>query len=267
MSISGSTSTPDNHRRVSIAAIPLADPVLETRRVLDAAALADVPLRAIGGVAIRLRAGGDLPVELARAYGDIDVVTAKGRAASVSALLAGLGYAPEQRFNALHGSRRLMFVDVSNERRLDVFVGGFEMCHTVPVAARLTIDPVTVPPAELLLTKLQVVQLTRKDVGDTLALLLIEPVREEADDGINAGEIARLCAADWGLWRTCKENLGRIAQLAESFGLTADAVAEIRRQINALWARVDAEPKPSKWRLRDRIGDRKRWYEEPEETH
>jgi len=251
---------------VSSVATPLADPLLEARRVLAAAVVADVPLRAIGGVAIGLRANGSLPSELARAYGDIDLVTAKGRSASVSDLLAGLGYTPEQRFNAFHGSRRLMFADVPNERRLDVFVGAFEMCHSVPMAERLEVDPITVPPAELLLTKLQVVQVNRKDINDMLALLLIEPVQDAADDGINAGEVARLCAGDWGLWRTCTANLARVAHEAEGFGLTAGAVSEIRGRIDALRARIDAEPKPSKWRLRDRIGDRKRWYEEPEET-
>jgi hypothetical protein len=252
---------------VSIAQVPLPDPVLEARRLLDAAAGAGVPLRAIGGVAIRLRANGGLPAALAREYGDIDLVTAKGRGPAVSGLLAELGYAAEQRFNALHGSRRLMFVDIANDRRLDVFVGTFEMCHAVPVTGRIEVDPVTVPAAELLLTKLQVVELNRKDVSDTLALLLIDPVREADDDGINATEVARLCAADWGLWRTCKENLPRIAQAADSFELAPEQVAHARGMIDELWARIEAEPKSSKWRFRDRIGDRKRWYEEPEETH
>jgi hypothetical protein len=247
--------------------MPLADPVLEARRVLHAAAGAGVPLRAIGGVAIRLRSDRDLPAALAREYGDIDLVTAKRQSPHVGSLLASLGYEPEQRFNALHGSRRLMFVDPPNDRRLDVFVGAFEMCHVLPVAARLDVDPLTIPAAELLLTKLQVVHLNRKDIGDAVALLLIEPVREDADDGINAGEVARLCAADWGLWRTCTGNLVRLAGEMDTFGLPPAAVAVVGDRIDVLRARIGAEPKPSKWRLRDRIGDRKRWYEEPEETY
>ena len=141
------------------------------------------------------------------------------------------------------------------------------MCHALPVAARIDVDPVTVPAAELLLTKLQVVQLNRKDVSDALALLLVEPIRESDDAGINAAEVARLCAADWGLWRTCKQNFERLAEAAATFGLGPEAEAVARQRIAMLWARIEAEPKSSKWRLRDRIGDRKRWYEEPEESH
>ncbi len=247
--------------------MPYSDPVLEARRLLDAAAGAGVQLRAIGGVAIRLRANGEFPPSLARDYGDIDLVTPKGRSGAVAELLGGLGYLAEQRFNALHGSRRLMFFDGHHERRVDVFVGVFEMCHTLPLTARIELDPITVPAAELLLTKLQVVQLNRKDVGDALALMLVEPLRDDDDAGINAGLVARLCAADWGLWRTCKQSLERLAHESETFGLGGDAVATLRGRIAELWARIDAEPKSSKWRLRDRIGDRKRWYEEPEETH
>jgi hypothetical protein len=247
--------------------VPHADPVLEARRLLAAAAGAGVELRVIGGVAIRLRANGDFPPTLARDYCDIDLVTPKGSSGAVGELLGSLGYLAEQRFNALHGSRRLMFFDGHHERHVDVFVGVFEMCHTLPLTARIDWDPITVPAAELLLTKLQVIQLNRKDVGDALALMLVEPLRDDDDAGINAGLVARLCAADWGLWRTCKQNLERLAYETDTFGLGGDAVAMLRGRIAELWARIESEPKSSRWRLRDRIGHRKRWYEEPEEIH
>jgi hypothetical protein len=246
--------------------VPHDDAVLEARRLLDAAAGAGVELKAIGGVAIRLRANGEFPATLARHYGDIDLVTPKGRSAAVTELLGGLGYLAEQRFNALHGSRRLMFVDEHHDRRIDVFVGAFEMCHTLPLTARIDLEPMTVPAAELLLTKLQIVQLNLKDIGDALALMLVEPVRRDDDAGINAGLIARLCAADWGLWRTCKQNLERLAHESGSFGLDSESVEILTGRIAELWSIIDSEPKSSRWRLRDRIGDRKRWYEEPEET-
>lgn len=266
--MSGSPSDPTpSPADAAPANATLPDPVHEARRVLGAAGGAGVPLRAIGGVAIRLRGNGAFPPGLAREYGDIDLVTAKGSSGAVSQLLGGLGYLAEQRFNALHGSRRLLFIDERHGRHLDVFVGAFEMCHSLPVAARMHVDPMTIPPAELLLTKLQVIELNRKDLGDALALLLVEEIREADDDGINAAEVARLCAADWGLWRTCKQNLERLETEVGTFELSVDAAATARERVARLWARIEAEPKPSKWRLRDRIGDRKRWYEEPEEAH
>jgi hypothetical protein len=245
----------------------LADPVLEARRLLDAAAAAGVPLRAIGGVAVRLRVNGDFSECFAREYGDIDLVTVRGQSGAVSGFLTKRGYLAEQRFNALHGARRLMFFDERHDRRLDVFVGGFEMCHSLPLADRIAVDPLTVPGAELLLTKLQVVKLNHKDAGDALALLLHEELRDDDDSGINAGEVAKLCAADWGLWRTCKQNIPKLGEAVDEFALSADQKQLLRERLDALWARIEAERKPFRWRQRDRIGDRMRWYEDPEETH
>jgi hypothetical protein len=244
----------------------LADPVLEARRLLDAAAAGGVPLRAIGGVAVRLRVNGGFSDCFEREYGDIDLVTIKGQSGAVSGLLTGRGYTAEQRFNALHGARRLMFVDERNDRRLDVFVGVFEMCHSLPLMDRICLEPLTVPGAELLLTKLQVVKLNHKDAGDALALLLHEELRADDDHGINAGKIARLCAADWGLWRTCKQNVAKLAAVIDEFGLSDPQEQLLLERLDQLWARIEAEPKPFRWRQRDRIGDRMRWYEEPEET-
>jgi hypothetical protein len=244
----------------------LADPVQEARRLLEAAAAGGVPLRAIGGVAVRLRANGGFSACFARPYGDIDLVTIKGQSSAVSVLLTERGYLAEQRFNALHGARRLMFLDARNDRRLDVFVGEFEMCHSLPLAERLDVDPLTVPGAELLLTKLQVVKLNHKDAGDALALLLHEELRSD-DAGINVGKIAGLCAADWGLWRTCKGNVEKLRTAVDEFALTAEQKQRLRERLAALWAAIEDEPKPFRWRQRDRIGDRKRWYEDPEDTH
>jgi hypothetical protein len=106
-----------------------ADIVEEAKRLLDLAASDGVPLRVLGGVAIRLRAPGELPAALGRDYGDADFVTAKGSSSAVQRLLRATGYEPHVAFNALHGTERLLFFDNGNERQVDVFVGGF-MCAT-----------------------------------------------------------------------------------------------------------------------------------------
>src|SRR4029450_517652 len=81
------------------------------------------------------------------------------------------GYEPHVAFNALHGGDRLLFFDNDHDRQVDVFVGVFSMCHKIPLDGRIEVDPVSIPLAELLLTKLQVVELNEKDVRDALALL------------------------------------------------------------------------------------------------
>jgi hypothetical protein len=251
--------------RVEPAATPLADIVAEAERLLAAARASNVPIRLIGGLAVYFHTEA-IPAPLSRSYGDIDVATTKSAGRGASELLSALGYEASREFNALHGSRRLLFHDAQNERKLDVFVDTFELCHTIPITGRLALDQDTIPLAELLLTKLQVVELTNKDMLDIVTLLSQHDVGPRDDDVINSDFIAGLTADDWGLWRTLKLNLERINAKVPSMPLDADVRDRISARANALWERIEREPKSRKWRLRDRVGDRKRWYELPDEV-
>src|SRR2546421_10288912 len=111
-------------------------------------------------MAIRLHVG-ERHRSLAREIRDIDFVTPKGGSRRTRDFLAAQGYEPDAAFNATHGARRLLFYDGPHGRQVDVFVDVFEMCHVLPLSERLDVEPVTLPLAELLLTKLQIVKLNR----------------------------------------------------------------------------------------------------------
>jgi hypothetical protein len=243
-----------------------ADIVEEAKRVLELAGEQGVPLRVLGGVAIFLRAAEALPPALERTYGDVDFVTAKGSSAPVQGLFRGTGYEPHVAFNALHGAERLLFFDNGNERQVDVFVGGFKMSHEVPVAERLELEPDTLPLAELLVTKLQIAELNEKDVRDALALFHAHRVDERDGDAINSARIAGLCRTDWGLWRTLTGNLAACRDHLAQYDLPEDEKVRVRGEMDALLDRIEREPKSRTWKLRARIGERKRWYALPEEV-
>jgi hypothetical protein len=244
----------------------LADPVAEARRLIELAGPAGLVLRALGGVAICLQAPGGQP-RLTRTVKDIDLAMAKGGSKQVIKVMLEAGYAADEMFNALRGSRRLLFHDFQNGRHLDVFVGEFAMCHELPLTARLRLDPLTVPREELLLTKLQIVKLTGSDQADVYNLLFHHDVADggNAGVGISAAFIAGLCAADWGLWRTCQLNIDRSLQNLDDSPLDAGERTVLASRLRTLRARIDAEPKGRKWRMRNQVGDRVRWYDEPEE--
>jgi hypothetical protein len=223
-----------------------------------------VPLRLLGGVAIKLRAPGELPAAFARSYADLDFATRKKTGGRAAELLRAAGYEPHVAFNALHGGDRMLFFDNEHERQVDVFVGAFSMCHKVPLDERLEVDPVSIPLGELLLTKLQIAEVNEKDVRDTLALLHDHPLGDEDGETLNAGRVAALCADDWGLWRTITGNLLACRGFADTYDVPDRA--RLDERIDALLERIDAAPKSRAWRLRGRIGDRKRWYELPEEV-
>jgi hypothetical protein len=184
----------------------------------------------------------------------------------VGRLLLELGYEPNQTFNAMNGNRRLLFYDVPNERQLDIFIDDFEMCHVIPLSDRLVVDRISIPLAELLLTKLQVFELNEKDRRDALAILHHHEIEDHDADAVNGAVVAALLAADWGLWRTATMNLDRAAAAVDEYALSSDERAQLEQRLLALRQRIDDAPKSRKWKLRDRVGDRVRWYEEPEEV-
>jgi hypothetical protein len=242
---------------------PLADPIAEARRIIELAGSDGLVLRALGGVAVCLQAPDGNP-RLPRRVKDIDLAAAKGASKRAVKLMLRAGYAADEMFNALRGSRRLLFQDPGNGRHLDVFIGEFSMCHDIPMTARLNREPLTVPREELLLSKLQIVELTANDQADIYNLLFHNDVSDDAG-GISASFVAALCAGDWGLWRTCQLNIERgLSGLGDS-ALEPDERAAVAARLERLRARIDAEPKTMKWRIRDRVGDRVRWYAEPEE--
>jgi len=242
-----------------------ADIVDEARRVISWANEEQVLLRALGGVAVRLHATGGIHPALSRSYADLDLVTTRKHGRATTALMRQLGYQPNERFNAMNGATRLVFYDQEHGRRVDVFVGEFRMCHEIPIAARLQVDDETVPLAELLLTKLQIVRLNEKDLHDIWAILLEHAVAEHDDDSVNSAQVAELLAADWGLWRTTRQTIETAREGLSSSPLSAAERALVGERLAVLWERVEAEPKGLRWRSRARLGDRSRWYEEPEE--
>jgi hypothetical protein len=216
-----------------------------------------VPLRLLGGVAVRLRCSGP-----DREFKDLDLATSKKASGDAQDLLRRLGYDPHVGFNAMNARERLLFFDEAHGRQVDVFVGSFRMCHEIPLEGRLEIDERTVPLAELLLTKLQIIELNEKDVRDTVVLLDEHDVTDD-DSGLNGARVAELCAQDWGLWRTITNNLRDVAVHLEGYDVDRGRVA---RRLGALQERIDAADKSRGWRLRAKVGERKRWYDLPEEV-
>jgi hypothetical protein len=244
---------------------PLADPVAEGKRIAEAAAEQGVPLRLVGGVAIAVRCPSSQSPPLRREYADVDLATVGAAQGETIKLMEGLGYEPDREFNVVHGHRRLYFRDSANQRHVDVFVDEANLCHRLTLRGRIEVVPLTLPLADLTVLKLQVVETNEKDYQDLCALFADHDLSED-ESGINASYIAGLASSDWGLWRTLQmvaERTERFAEERLGFG-EADLVAE---RLQRLRSQLDSVPKTRGWKLRARVGERKRWYELPEEVH
>jgi len=245
----------------------LPDVLDETNRLIDAARTQNIFLRLIGGLAVRVHSG-DYKRFFTREYPDIDFVASTDDRRRLEPFFLGMDYTPNKQFNLLNGSRRQIYLDDSTGRHIDIFIGEFEMCHRIPLNGRLHLDPVTVPLAELLLSKAQIVELNRKDALDIASLLLYNELGDDDDGRINLRRIAQLCSDDWGLYKTTSINLRRVEEIVveKELNLTQkerDLILDCVRRIQRTFEEM---PKPLAWQLRDRVGTRVRWYTEVEEV-
>jgi hypothetical protein len=236
----------------------------EGDRLLALARGRGVTLRLLGALAFAKRCPGHshLQDRLGRKYTDIDFAAYGRDAAALQAMLAGEGYRQDPDVFMASGGARLVADHPSTGLHLDVFFDRLEFCHIVPWKGRLEIDTDTIPLTEMLLQKMQIVEINEKDLIDTIMLLLEHPLTED-DTGVDLGKVARLCAGDWGWWRTLTMNLDKVRQMAAHYDrLSEDEKARVGRQVEALSHRIDAQSKSVGWRVRAKVGDRKKWYRE-----
>ena len=241
----------------------------EVGRIIDAASTVGVVVRVLGsiGVALHSHDAAAIIPSFARTYADIDLAAYKRDARSLSAVLAGLGYVDDREVFVSSEGARSIFDDPARHIHVDVFYDRLEFCHVIPLSGRLEVDRPTIPIAELLLSKLQIVRINEKDVVDIILLLLDHPLGSGDDDTVDVGRIARLCADDWGLWRTLTRNLETVAALAGTYPqLDADQRARVAGATSALKSAIDSVPKSMAWRMRDRVGDRRQWWTDVEEV-
>jgi hypothetical protein len=233
--------------------------VAEGRRLVEEAAALGIAVRLLGGAAIWLRATARSRSLLGRDYPDLDVVAHRKQSRELRGLLEREGYEPERVFNATHGAKRLLYHAGDRSYHLDVFLDVFMMSHELDLGARLEVESLTLPAAELLLTKLQVAEVNRKDLTDSVLLLLDHELADvDGPELLNVAEVAAACGGDGGLYTTVTDNLQKLRELPEA--------AAVAAKVDELEERLDGAPKSRAWKLRAKVGRRVRWYELPEEV-
>ena len=233
------------------------------RSLIEAGTAEDVTMRLLGGLAVYALAPSARRPPLARAYRDFDLAVPAKRGPAASRVLEAAGLVPDRHFNALHGARRMVFT-APEGYGVDLLIGTFEMCHALAIEDRLGDDPTTIAPADLLLTKLQIVAIEPKDLADATALLLdVEPAT--AGGSIDVDRFVAPLGEDWGFFHTVELNLPKVRSFAETTleGAQAEVVGE---RVDALGRAMAAAPKSMRWRIRSRVGERVVWYETPEEV-
>jgi hypothetical protein len=219
-------------------------------------------LRALGGGAVFLHSQHPERAPW-RTFGDLDFVGQFKQAAGIKEIFGTLGFTSDKTINTLHGRHRLIFEHMGTGMKVDVLLDVFRMCHELPLVDRLELDWPTIPLADLLLTKLQILKLNRKDADDVMILLESHPVGEGDVHEINARYIAELGSRDWGLYHTVSKNLEVLRATEAPPGVDR---GDVDAKITLLEVALRRAPKSLRWRARAKVGERYPWYEEVEEV-
>jgi hypothetical protein len=251
--------------------IEASDLVTRAIHLVERARSNDIVLRIMGASAVMVHVGIEHPSLEAfksnRVLTDIDFVTYRKHWPQIESFLQFEGYAPHVRFNAIHGDKQLQFAN-RNGTRVDVFCDRLSMSHVIDFKGRLEQDYPTIPLAELLLEKMQIVRINEKDIKDTALLLKTHNIGDTDNDMVNARHIAELLRDDWGFYYTVTTNLDKVKKRKDEYDWLSDSDRqEIDRKIDGLCAALQAEPKSTRWKLRAKVGTRKKWYTDVDEQY
>jgi hypothetical protein len=238
-----------------------------SREIVEEAAQRSLLLRLLGSLAFRVHSpeNAHLLDEMNRELTDLDFASERRFAPGLIDMLSELGYAADNEIAVATGGARYFFKHPHTGLGVDIFMDELFYCHRIPFRGRLDKDAHTIPLAELVLEKMQIVELNEKDVKDTIVLLLEHQIGDGDDEVINAGYISQLLAGDWGFYYTVTMNLERVERgLVGYHALTEAQRAVALDRISHLRVRIEAEPKSLKWRLRAKVGTSVSWYQKVE---
>ena len=161
----------------------------------------------------------------------------------------------------VYARSRLIYNHPSTGLHVDVFIDKLDFCHQIPWAGRLEIDDPTIPLAELLLEKMQIIKLNEKDVIDTIMLIREHSIGNNDNEIINADLVAAMCSKDWGLWRTITMNLKKVDENLHGYDwLIPEDREVVHSRIGEVQKIIEGTPKSIKWNMRSKVGDKVKWY-------
>lgn len=228
----------------------------------------NIPLRIMAGCAVRIHCPAHAQfhkVKMQRNIRDIDFITLGKHKKQLEPLLNELGYSPQL---AKFGMDRDIYEHKAKRITLDIFYDKLNMCHTIDFVNRLENDFPTISLADLVLQKLQIIEINERDVRDLLVLFLEHEVGENDKETIDGKFIARLLSNDWGFYYTVTENIKKsnsivLKQYRDMLSPEEHQIFETRT--GRLLSVIEAQPKSVKWRFRQKVGTKSIWYNEVEE--
>jgi hypothetical protein len=249
----------------------------EGRKIVEEASRSNIPLRLIGGVAIRVHSEdfAELAKRLGRLgpneqeYTDLDFMAYAKCRDALRRFFESNGYRKRRVTLSSAATQRHIYFHPDGWFYADVFFDKLLAAnHPIDFRGRLELDSPTISLTDLLLEKLQIVSFTEKDLKDTLLLLRAHNVAEgHAPEAIDEHHIAQLLAKNWGFWYTVTTNLKGLRKTTSDMReLNEPDRSDISSKIDKLLQAIEKEHKTMGWKMRSVVGTKKRWYEPVESS-
>ncbi len=225
---------------------------------------AGVEVRILGSLAYRLHCPANLELfeRMKRDLTDLDLAARSDQRKEVRDFLTASGFVIDKDVLAVTEGKRYVFAETGTNLNVDVFFDELFFCHPIPLRDRLQLDYPTITPTDLLLEKMQIVQINPKDVKDTLVLVLEHRLAARTPDTIDHEYIADMLAKDWGFYHTVTTNLAYVRAQLEDGTLQPEQADVVRTRLDELLDAIEKEPKTTRWKIRSRVGTRVKWYQE-----
>ena len=108
--------------------------------------------------------------------------------------------------------------------------------------------------------------MTEREYKDIIALVHDHEVTDSDEpETINGAYLSKLCAENWGIYKTFTVNILNVIQALSSYELEPSYREIVHQRLEKLLRKIEAEPKSTSWKIRARIGENVKWYESPEE--
>lgn len=227
-------------------------------------------IRVIGSIAFRIKAPEYSYIEYKnkRYLTDIDFVTYKDDIVKVQDMFFSMGWKEDQGVLRLFGDKRRIFYHPTVDLHSDIFIDKLRFCHDVDLRNRLELDNPTISLIDLILEKLQIVKINKKDLVDIMILLRKFEISFGKPDQttIDGSYLVKICSQNWGWWKTATKNLVKVTQFSQDYLEPKDAKVVIQK-VNLLLENIRQHKKSIFWKIRNLFGEKFKWYNEVEEVH
>lgn len=237
-------------------------------QLMDKASEFNVTMRVIGSIAFRIKAPEYKHIQYKnqRYLTDVDFVTYGKHITRVQDLFFSLGWKENQTVLRLFGDKRRIFYHPHQDIHSDIFIDKLRFCHPIDFRKRLELDYPTISLIDLLLEKLQIVEINKKDLVDIMLLIRKYQISDNPQkDAINIEHLAKICSRNWGWWKTATTNLDKVLHFAEGY-LDSEDADIVNKRISRILSTLQNERKTIFWEIRNIIGEKMKWYDDVEEV-